>query len=178
MGRKSGRTGNGAGAGYHSTPFKEWGLMSTKNKAEIISIGTELLRGEIIDTNTSYIASQLPLSGIELSKASIVGDDEGQLCGSLKQALERSALIITSGGLGPTEDDITRECIASVLGQELYIDTTLEKQLRDMFQRMGRDMPPHNLKQAWLIASAEPLANPLGTAPGWWVESDGVAKNV
>jgi len=144
--------------------------MSNQNQAEIISIGTELLRGEIIDTNTSYLASQLPFLGIELQRVTTVGDDRDQLFQVLTQALERSALIITSGGLGPTEDDLTRECIASVLDEEITVDPELETQLRVIFERMGREMPPHNIKQAWTIPSAKPLHNPRGTAPGWWVE--------
>ena len=144
--------------------------MRISNRAEIISVGTELLRGEITDTNAGFIASQLPLLGIEVHKVTTVGDNKEHLCQILKQALEKSALIVTSGGLGPTEDDLTRECIAAVLGEELYVDVELEKQLRELFSRMGTEMPPHNIKQAWLISSAKPLSNPLGTAPGWWVE--------
>lgn len=144
--------------------------MSRPNQAEIISIGTELLRGEITDTNASYLASQLPLSGIELYRITTVGDDKEQLRQVLSQALERSALVITTGGLGPTEDDLTRECIAAVLGEEPSVDAALEQQLRALFNRMGREMPPHNIKQAWLIPSAKPIPNPRGTAPGWWVE--------
>jgi nicotinamide-nucleotide amidase len=144
--------------------------MSSQNQAEIISIGTELLRGEITDTNASYLASQLPLLGIDLFRITTVGDDREQLCLVLNQALERSALVVTTGGLGPTEDDLTRECIAAVLNEEITVNEGLEKQLRAMFSRMGREMPPHNLKQAWLIPSASAISNPRGTAPGWWVE--------
>ena len=147
--------------------------MSSQNQAEIISIGTELLRGEITDTNASYLASQLPFLGIRLHQIITAGDDKEQLCQVLRQALKRSMLIITSGGLGPTEDDLTRDCIATVLGEEPFIDAELEKQLRALFARMGRDMPPHNIKQAWLIPSAQTLPNQQGTAPGWWVEKDG-----
>ncbi len=146
--------------------------MSSQNRAEIISIGTELLRGEITDTNAGYLASQLPFLGIELYRISTVGDDREQLCQVFRQALERAALIITSGGLGPTEDDLTRECLAEALGEELTVDAELEKQLRAIFERMGREMAPHNIKQAWLIPSAMPLPNPRGTAPGWYIEKD------
>ena len=146
--------------------------MSNQNQAEIISIGTELLRGEITDTNAGYLASQLPILGLVLYRVTTVGDNKEQLCQALGQALERSALIISSGGLGPTEDDLTRECIAAVLGEEPAVDAELEKQLRALFGRMGREMPSHNLKQAWLIPSAKSLPNPRGTAPGWWVERD------
>jgi len=146
--------------------------MSIQNQAEIISIGTELLRGEVTDTNAGYLASQLPLSGIELRKVTMVGDNHEQLCEILRQALDRSALVVTTGGLGPTEDDLTRECIATVLGESLYVDAELEKHLRGLFKQIGTEMPSHNIKQAWLIPSAKALPNPRGTAPGWWVEMD------
>ncbi len=141
-------------------------------KAESVSIGTELLRGEITDTNAVYIASQLPLVGIELQRMTTSGDDIKMLSQVLRQALKHSSLVITTGGLGPTQDDLTREAIASVLNEELFIDPILEKDLREIFVRMGREMPPHNIQQAMLIPSAISLPNPRGTAPGWWVEKD------
>jgi nicotinamide-nucleotide amidase len=146
--------------------------MNIQNQAEIISIGTELLRGEVTDTNAGYLASQLPLSGIELRKVTMVGDDREQLCEILSQAVNRASLVITTGGLGPTEDDLTRECIATVLGENPYVDAELEKHLRGLFKQIGTEMPPHNIKQAWLVPSAKPLSNQRGTAPGWWVERD------
>jgi nicotinamide-nucleotide amidase len=146
--------------------------MSNRYLAELISVGTELLRGEIIDTNAGYLASELPLLGIELHSMSTAADDREQLCQLLRQALERSDLVITGGGLGPTEDDLTRDCIAAVLNEEMTVDPELEQQLRARFSRMGREMPAHNIKQALIIPSARPLPNPRGTAPGWWVEKD------
>jgi nicotinamide-nucleotide amidase len=101
-----------------------------------------------------------------------VSDDREHLSLILNQALERSALVVTTGGLGPTEDDLTRECIAGVLGEEVVVDAELEKHLRSIFERFGREMPPHNIKQAWLIPSAKSIPNPRGTAPGWWVEKN------
>jgi nicotinamide-nucleotide amidase len=147
--------------------------MSDPNLAEIISVGTELLRGEITDTNSGYLASQLPLLGVRVNRMCAVGDDVGDLRQVLDQALQRSGLVITSGGLGPTEDDLTRDAIAGVMGEEMVVDPGLESQLRAMFSRMGREMPPHNLRQALLIPSAMPLPNARGTAPGWWVEKNG-----
>ncbi len=147
--------------------------MNSRNKAEIISIGTELLMGETVDTNAHYLASQLQLLGIELGKITVVGDDRERLGRVLRQAIERAALILTSGGLGPTEDDLTRECIAEVLEEELAVDAELEEQLRALFSRLVREMPSPNVKQAMLIPSAKSLPNPQGTAPGWWVEKDG-----
>ena len=147
--------------------------MSTNYLAEILSIGTELLRGEVIDTNAGYLAAELPLTGMELHKVTMMGDNLEELCEVLRQALERSDLVIATGGLGPTEDDLTRECIAEVMGEIVHVDPELEKQLRDIFKQFGREMSPHNIKQAWLIPSAESLPNPRGTAPGWWVNKNG-----
>jgi len=147
--------------------------MSSQNQTEIISIGTEILVGEIVDTNASYLATQLRLLGNEPIRITGVGDDRVQLCQVLRQALERSDVILTSGGLGPTEDDLTRECIAEILDEILVVDRELEKDLRRLFKRLGREMPVHNIKQAMLIPSAKPLPNPYGTAPGWWIEKYG-----
>jgi nicotinamide-nucleotide amidase len=146
--------------------------MNRAVKAEIISIGTEILRGEIVDTNATYIASQLPLVGIELHRMNTAGDDIKTLCQVLRQALKRSTLVITSGGLGPTQDDLTREAIALVLKEKLFVDPVLETQLSNMFKRMNREMPAHNIQQATIIPSAASLPNPKGTAPGWWVEKN------
>lgn len=142
-------------------------------RAEIISVGTELLLGEIVDTNSSFIASQLPLLGIDLYWISQVGDNPGRLEEILRRALSRSDLAITTGGLGPTADDLTREAIASVLGEQMEIAPHLEKEIKSFFTSRNLPMPPHNLKQAMLIPSASPLPNPQGTAPGWWIEKDG-----
>ena len=144
--------------------------MNKPVKAEIISIGTELLRGEITDTNAVYIASQLPLIGIELQRITTSGDDVKMLAHVLQQALKRSSVVIATGGLGPTQDDLTREAIAVVLDEKLFIDAKLETQLRDAFIRLGREMPLSNLRQAMRIPSSVPLLNLRGTAPGLWIE--------
>ena len=142
-------------------------------KAEIIAVGTELLLGEIVDTNSPYLASQLPPLGVDLYFISTVGDNPARLVELLGRAWERSDLILLSGGLGPTEDDITREAVARLLGEEMRVDPALEKWLREVFASRGLPMPPRNIKQAALIPSAVPLPNPVGTAPGWWVEKKG-----
>ncbi|MDP2729007.1 MAG: CinA family nicotinamide mononucleotide deamidase-related protein [Dehalococcoidales bacterium] len=142
-------------------------------KAEIISIGSEILLGEITDTNASYLAGQLPALGIDLYWISQVGDNPGRLLEVLRRAWERSDLIITGGGLGPTDDDITRETIARLMKENMKVDPALESALRTRFQQYGLDMPLSNLKQAALIPSARPIPNSQGTAPGWWVEKDG-----
>jgi nicotinamide-nucleotide amidase len=142
-------------------------------KTEIISIGTEILLGEIADTNSSYLAGQMPPLGITLHWITQVGDERTRLVQALRQAWGRSELTIATGGLGPTEDDLTREAIAQVLGEELRVDPTLVQELRLIFARIGRQMPSHNIKQATLIPSAQAIPNPQGTAPGWWVEREG-----
>src|SRR5438132_2795608 len=141
--------------------------------AEILSIGTELLLGQIVDTNANYLAQQLPALGVDLYYVSQIGDNLQRLTAAFRQALQRSDLVITSGGLGPTEDDLTREAIAEVFEEKLEVQTHLEAELREFFVRRGRTMPDRNVKQATLIPSASYLPNPVGTAPGWWVERDG-----
>ncbi|GAI57145.1 unnamed protein product, partial [marine sediment metagenome] len=142
-------------------------------KAEIISIGTELLLGEITDTNASYLAGQLPFLGIDLYWISQVGDNQARLVEILKRAWLRSDLILITGGLGPTEDDLTREAIAEMLGEELRIDPLFEREIRERFTRRGIKMAPSNIKQAAVIPSAKAIHNARGTAPGWWVEKGG-----
>ena len=147
--------------------------MNTDYRAEIIAVGTELLRGEITDTNSGYLATQLPLLGIELTQITTAGDNLEQLSETLRNALNRVDIVLLTGGLGPTEDDLTRESIAAVVDETPEVNAELEADLRRLFQHMGREMPSHNIKQAWLIPSAETLKNPLGTAPGWWVNKNG-----
>ncbi len=142
-------------------------------KAEILSIGTEILLGEIVDTNAQYIASRLPALGIDLYFKAVVGDNLERLTETIGRARERSDIVICTGGLGPTEDDVTREAIAAALGEEPRVATELEQQLRAFFARRGYAMPERNVKQCWLIPSARAIPNPRGTAPGWWAERDG-----
>ncbi len=146
----------------------------TKNvKAEIISIGTELMRGEITDTNAVYLASQLPLLGIELQRITTSADDVNKLAQILRQSLKRASIVITTGGLGPTQDDLTREAVAMVFNEELFTDSALVTELKAHFVRMGREMPASNMQQAMRISSSTSLPNPRGTAPGLWVEKNG-----
>lgn len=142
-------------------------------KAEILSIGTEILLGEIVDTNASWIASRLPALGVDLYFKAVVGDNLDRLTETIGRARERSDIVITTGGLGPTEDDLTREAICAVLGEEPRVDPALEADLREFFSRRGYAMPERNVKQCWLIPSARAIPNPRGTAPGWWAERDG-----
>src|SRR4051794_10413977 len=141
-------------------------------RAEIVSIGTELLLGTITDTNASFLAQRLAAIGIDCYYVSQVGDNLGRLVDTLERASGRSDLVVATGGLGPTQDDLTREAIASLLGETMTVVPALERDLRDFFERRGVQMPERNLKQATLIPSAEILPNPVGTAPGWWVSSE------
>jgi len=141
-----------------------------KVSAEIISIGTELLLGEVTDTNAAYLAGQLPLLGIGLRRVTLVGDNLERLNEAFSRAWEDCDIVLATGGLGPTEDDLTREAIAKMLGEELKVSPILEQELRAIFGRLHREMPPHNIKQATLISSAQAIPNPRGTAPGWWIE--------
>ncbi len=141
-------------------------------KAEIITSGTELLLGEITDTNTPFIAGQLAALGIDLYYTSAVGDNFARYSGLLRQAWERSDIIFTTGGLGPTRGDITREVIASLLGEKMAVVPALKEALVAFFRGRGIEMPENNFKQATLIPSAAALPNRCGTAPGWWVQRD------
>lgn len=142
-------------------------------KAEILSVGTELLLGQIVDTNANYLAQQLPALGLDLYYVSSIGDNLGRLTDAFRRGLERSDVVISTGGVGPTEDDLTREAIAAVFGETPVVQPELEQQLREFFTRRGRTMPERNVKQATTIPSGTFLPNPIGTAPGWWVERDG-----
>jgi nicotinamide-nucleotide amidase len=142
-------------------------------KAELLSIGTELLLGQIIDTNANYLAGRLALLGIDCLHMQTVGDNLERAKEAFERALTRSDLVVATGGLGPTEDDLTREAIAAALGETPGIDPALEAELAAWFSGRGILMPDRNRKQAWLIPSAHALSNPNGTAPGWDVRKDG-----
>jgi len=142
-------------------------------KAEIFSIGTELLMGELTDTNAAWIASRLPPLGVQLQWMSIIGDSQDMLAEAFQRGLQRSDIIFTTGGLGPTQDDLTREGVAQALGETPTVQDEVVKGLEKYFQGRGMTMPSHNIKQAHLIPSAQFIRNRNGTAPGWWVESKG-----
>jgi len=140
--------------------------------AELLSIGSELLVGETVDTNAAYLGAALSRLGIPLRGTRHLPDDTGVIAAAFVEARGRSDLVVATGGLGPTHDDVTRDGLAAALGEELRPDAALEAQLRSRFAAYGK-MPTSNLRQAMLIPSAEPLPNPLGSAPGWWVDRDG-----
>ena len=141
-------------------------------KAEIIPVGTEILLGNIIDTNSSFLANQLPLLGIDLYFISTAGDNQKRLVDTLKRAWKRAALIITTGGLGPTQDDITREAIGELVNEELKVDEKLWQELQDLLRRYTGEIPQSNIRQATTIPSAQIIPNRMGTAPGWWVDKN------
>jgi len=141
--------------------------------AEILAVGHELLMGEIVDTNSSFIAQQLSGTGIRVQWMSHVGDNIDHLSEAFKQGLQRSDIVISTGGLGPTSDDLTREAVSNAVGEEMTVDPDILSWLEGVFARRGMEMPPTNIKQATLIPSATSIPNPNGTAPGWWVEKDG-----
>jgi nicotinamide-nucleotide amidase len=139
--------------------------------AELLAIGAELLVGDTRDTNSGDLARGLTDLGVEVRRMTQVPDDLEVIAGAVSAALGRVDLVVTSGGLGPTPDDLTREGIAHALGEVPAVDPGLEAWLRELWARRGLPFSTVNLKQAWLIPSASPLDNPHGTAPGWWVET-------
>ena len=137
--------------------------------AELLSIGSELTVGETRDTNSGELARSLSGIGIVVRRIQALPDDLDAVSGAFAEAVERADLVISTGGLGPTPDDLTREAIAAVAGEKPTVDPELESWLRGLWSRRGMTMPDMNLKQAWLIPSAEALPNAHGTAPAWWV---------
>ena len=142
-------------------------------KAELCSIGTELLLGELTHTNAAWIAGRLPPLGIQLQWVSIIGDNLENLSEAFSRGLQRSDIVITTGGLGPTQDDLTREGVAMALGETPTVQEDALTELQQYFQTRGTSMPSHNIKQANLIPSSQFIPNPHGTAPGWWTERNG-----
>ncbi|HCB99744.1 MAG TPA: competence/damage-inducible protein A [Ruminococcaceae bacterium] len=138
--------------------------------AELLSVGTELLLGNILNTDARYLANELAELGINVLHQSVIGDNEARLIEALQLAISRSDIIITSGGLGPTGDDITRETIAKALGKKLILDEPSLERIRESFSRMGRSMGKSNIKQAMLPEGCIILQNDWGTAPGCIVE--------
>ncbi len=140
-------------------------------KTEILAVGTELLTPFFQDTNSLFLTAGLNALGLRVCFKTVVGDEEGDLLRAVRAAMARSRLILVMGGLGPTEDDRTRETIAKALGRKLVFRKELLDGIRERFRRRGLVMPPSNLKQARIIEDAEVLDNPHGTAPGLWIET-------
>ena len=144
--------------------------------AEIIAIGSELLSSSRTDTNSLWLTDQLNRIGIDVRLKTIVGDDDARLEEVVKDAVKRSRVVLTTGGLGPTEDDITRKVVARALGKRLSLDEKVLAEIRERFRSFGiANMPERNSRQAMVIAGAEVLSNPNGSAPGLYLEHEGCA---
>ena len=144
--------------------------------AEIIAIGSELLSSSRTDTNSLWLTDQLNRIGIDVRLKTIVGDDDARLEEVVRDAVKRSRVVLTTGGLGPTEDDITRKVVARALGKRLSLDEKVLAEIRERFRSFGiANMPERNSRQAMVIAGAEVLTNPNGSAPGLYLEHEGCA---
>jgi nicotinamide-nucleotide amidase len=140
--------------------------------AEIIAVGSELLTPEKSDTNSLWLTEKLMNIGVEVKLKTIVGDDEARLEEAIRDAMKRSDIVITTGGLGPTEDDVTRQVSARAAGRAIVYHDELEADLRERFRRWGREMPEINKRQAYVIEGAEILPNPHGSAVGMMLVDD------
>jgi nicotinamide-nucleotide amidase len=138
--------------------------------AEIVAIGSELLLGQIVDTNSAWMAQRLTALGVNLYFKSVVGDNPGRMKEVISRAVERADIVITSGGIGPTQDDLTREIVAEVTGRRLVQDSGMLEQVEEHFRRRGRPMTPNNIRQSYMPEGAIPIKNPNGTAPSFVVE--------
>jgi nicotinamide-nucleotide amidase len=139
--------------------------------AILLSIGTEILLGEIVDSNAAHLAGELARLGLDLRAVRQLGDERATIAAAFGEARAAADLVIASGGLGPTHDDLTREGLADALSETLTPDENLEEELRRRFAAYG-PMPTSNLRQALRVPSAHALPNPIGSAPGWWVDRD------
>ncbi len=135
-------------------------------RCEVVAIGTELLLGQVVDTNSSWIGEQLALIGVDSLFQVKVGDNFGRMEATIRQALDRSDAVICCGGLGPTQDDITRNVIAAIMGVEMCRDDAIAAHIRDIFEGRGRPMPDNNLSQAYVPEGATTIEQMPGTAPG------------
>ncbi|PYT94528.1 MAG: competence/damage-inducible protein A [Acidobacteria bacterium] len=142
-------------------------------KAEIIAVGSELLTPDRLDTNSLFLTEELNKLGIEVVRKTIVGDNRELLAEAFRDALDRVPLILASGGLGPTEDDLTRETVAELLGRKLILNEAILRYIEGRFRQLGREMPTVNVRQAMVPEGAEVLENPRGSAPGLWLEDKG-----
>ncbi|MGC1584015.1 MAG: competence/damage-inducible protein A, partial [Candidatus Acidiferrales bacterium] len=141
--------------------------------AEIIAVGSELLTPFRIDTNSLFLTRELNKLGVDVIRKAVVGDDRKELRRVFEHALDVAELVICSGGLGPTEDDLTREAIAETLGRRLVRDDEILRTIQERFRRYGRAMPENNVRQSMILEGAQALKNPRGTAPGQWIEAKG-----
>ncbi|MGH9557641.1 MAG: competence/damage-inducible protein A [Bryobacteraceae bacterium] len=141
--------------------------------AEIIAVGSELLTHDRLDTNSLFVTEQLNGLGVEVRRKMVIGDDRALLAAAIRNALSDMSLVVVTGGLGPTEDDVTRDAVASALGRNLILSPQVQEWIEERFRRLNRKMAEINLRQAYLIEGAEAIRNPRGTAPGQWIECGG-----
>ncbi len=141
--------------------------------AEIIAVGSELLTHDRVDTNSLFITEQLNALGVEVRRKLIVGDDRPRLEAAVRHALGHAEIVVLTGGLGPTEDDLTRDAVAAALGRKLLFSEEICGWIEERFRRINRKMVEINKRQAYLVEGAEAIPNPRGTAPGQWIELDG-----
>ena len=141
-------------------------------QAEVIAVGSELLTPSKLDTNSLYLAGKLSELGISLARKAVIGDDRALLAEEIRRARRTSDLVILSGGLGPTLDDLTREASSDATGRALVLDESVVEEIRERFRRFNRPMAEVNRRQAYLLEGAQKLGNPRGTAPGQWLEDD------
>jgi nicotinamide-nucleotide amidase len=141
--------------------------------AEIIAVGSEMLTPERVDTNSLYLTAELNKLGVEVVSKCVIGDDRERLSAAIRNALSRSPILILSGGLGPTEDDVTRDAVARALDRKLVFQEEIAAWLAERFAKARRKMAEINKRQAYLVEGAEMLSNDRGTAPGQWVEESG-----
>jgi nicotinamide-nucleotide amidase len=144
--------------------------MEPLRTAVLLSIGTELTVGETRDTNAGDLARDLTRRGVVVEQITALPDDLAAVTAAFGEAIAAADLVVSTGGLGPTPDDLTREAIAALVGETPAVDPALEAWLRELFERRSLPFPETNRKQAWLIPSAQAIPNDNGTAPGWWVE--------
>jgi nicotinamide-nucleotide amidase len=142
-------------------------------KAEIIAVGSELLTPDRVDTNSLFLTSELNKLGVEVTRKGVVGDSRADIRDAFSEALSRADVIVATGGLGPTEDDLTREAVAELLGRKLELNPEVLRAIQERFRSIGRQMVETNARQAMVPEGAQVLENKRGSAPGLWLESDG-----
>jgi nicotinamide-nucleotide amidase len=143
------------------------------NSAEIVTIGTEMLLGDLVDTNTAWLSARLAALGVGIYRHTTVGDNRERIAGVLREAASRSDLVVTTGGLGPTSDDLTNECLAAVTGRRMIEYPEARAHVDEMFRKFGREPTKNNYKQALFPEGTKLIPNPLGTAMGALLEEDG-----
>src|ERR687896_2674213 len=143
------------------------------NSTEIVTIGTEILLGDLVDTNTAWLSARLAALGVGVYRHTTIGDNRVRIVGALKEAASRADLVITTGGLGPTSDDLTNECLGIVAGRSMVEYPEAREHVDEMFRKFGRRPTPNNYKQALFPEGTQLTPNPLGPAMGALLEADG-----